>query len=140
MKRLLKSALPIFLMALFLAAGTDTADAAKKSKKVYYVVAASFSSFEEAKKTADNLSEVVFYCVYKVNVKGKTTYRLCCDCAYSRAVAQDFIDKYGNLTFNDKLWIWESNGLGNCVYRPESPADEDGPCSDGRIPALKPHW
>lgn len=140
MKRLLKSALPIFLMALFLAAGTDTADAAKKSKKVYYVVAASFSSFEEAKKTADNLSEVVFYCVYKVNVKGKTTYRLCCDCAYSRAVAQDFIDKYGDMTFNDKLWIWASNGLGNCVYRPESPAGEDGPCSDGRIPALKPHW
>lgn len=135
MKFFLKSVLPVILMALFIVSGTDVAQAAKKNKKVYYVVAASFTSLEEAKKSANNLSEVVFYCVYKVKVKGKISYRLCCDCTYSRAKAQEFIDEFGKLTFTDKLWIWESNGLGNCVYTPQSPADDEG-----RIPPLKPHW
>ena len=129
----MKSTLPLLLVALCMAM-SFSAEAAKKSKKVYYVVAGSYSSFEEAKKTAENISEVMFYSVYKVNVKGKVAYRLCCECFYTREKAQEFINEYGP-SFCDKMWIWESNGLGNCVYRPLSPAD-----GETRIPLLKPHW
>lgn len=116
--------------------GTTAAQAktAKKVRTVYYIVCGSYSSLNDAIKQSEQMSEVVFYPVYQAKAGGKTVYRLCCECYYSREDAQKDLDGILSGFKGEDWWIWPSKGLAKCVYRPQSPAD-----GQKRIPALKPH-
>ena len=135
MKRLLKNTLPLLLLALIMGIGTETAQAktAKKARTVYYIVCGSYSSLDKAIKQSEQISEVVFYPVYKATANGKTVYRLCCQCYYSEADAKKDLEGILSGFKGDDWWIWPSKGLAKCVYRPQSPEDVNK-----RIPALKP--
>ena len=130
MKRTIKNLLPLMLVVLVSVMAAFTADAArrtaKKTAKVYYLVCGSYSSLDKAKEASEFMSEVLFYPVYKTTVKGKTVYRLCCECYYSKKKAQARARELMGMNFSDSIWVWESNGLAKCVYVPQSPADEPG--------------
>ena len=130
MKRTIKNLLPLMLVVLVSVMAAFTADAArrtaKKTAKVYYLVCGSYSSLDKAKEASEFMSEVLFYPVYKTTVKGKTVYRLCCECYYSKKKAQARARELMGMNFSGSIWVWESNGLAKCVYVPQSPADEPG--------------
>jgi len=134
MKNNLKIVLPLILMAMVLTTAFSTqAKTRKNQRTVYYIVCGSYQSLSEAIEHADEMSEVLFYNVYKASVKGRTTYRVCCQCYYSKADAQKDLDGILSSFKGDDWWIWPSKGLAKCVYRPLSPKD-----GEGRIPDLKP--
>ena len=135
MKRILKNVLPLILLALMLGGAFNAqAKTKKQPRTVYYIVSGSYSSLDKAKKQSEMMSEVLFYPVYKTTVKGKTVYRLCCECYYNEADAKKDLEGILSGFKGDDWWIWPSKGLAKCVYRPLSP--EDG---NKRIPELKPH-
>ncbi|MBR3101816.1 MAG: SPOR domain-containing protein [Muribaculaceae bacterium] len=129
MKRIINRVLPLLLLAVLGIAVAGNAQAAKKTgkkpQKVYYLVCGSYSTLEQAKQASENMSEVLFYPVYKAQVKGKTVYRLCCECFYSKKKALSRAEELKSMFFSE-MWVWESNGLAECVYVPTSPADEPG--------------
>jgi hypothetical protein len=135
MKRILRKTLPLLLLVVLMGVGSTTihAKTMKKMRTVYYIVCGSYTSLNAAIKQSEAMSEVVFYPVYKTKVNGKTVYRLCCECYYSREDAQKDLDGILSGFKGDDWWIWPSKGLAKCVYRPQSPAD-----GESRIPALKP--
>lgn len=74
------------LLVLLMGMTTTVAQAKtmKKARNVYYIVCGSYTSLNAAIKQSEQMSEVVFYPVYKTKANGKTVYRLCCACYYSR--------------------------------------------------------
>ncbi|MBO4723515.1 MAG: hypothetical protein J5629_11400 [Muribaculaceae bacterium] len=134
MKRFLKISLPLLLLAFMVFSATDAQAKTKKSARtVYYIVCGSHSTLKQAIKQSEQMSEVMFYPVYKATANGKTVYRLCCQCYYNKADAEKDLEGFLSSFKGDDWWIWESKGLAKCVYRPLSPK------GDGeRIPALKP--
>lgn len=91
------------------------------TKKVYYVVIGSWNNLSNAKS---------YYCyvpdvldggpIYKAVANGKVVYRMCVAECDTRAQAQNFINTTKK-TYEEwarNMWIWESNGPGQCVYRP----------------------
>ena len=127
----------LLLAALCMCSTFHAAAAGKKASKkqaVYYLVCASFNTLEEAVKASENMSEVLFYPVYKATVKGRTVYRLCCECYYSKEKAQKRCSELGPMTFSNDIWVWKSNGTAQCVYVPQSPADEPGAESKPLVP------
>ena len=134
MKRFLKTALPLLLLSVMIGCAFDAqAKTKKQPRTVYYIVCGSYSSLDKAIKHSEEMSEVVFYSVYKATVKGKTVYRLCCECYYNKADAQKDLDGFFSSFKNDNWWIWPSKGLAKCVYRPQSPKD-----GQERIPEMRP--
>ncbi len=134
MKRFLRIGLPIILLSIMLGSSLDVQAKTKKQQRtVYYIVCGSYSSLNEAIKQSEQMSEVVFYPVYKTTVNGKAVYRLCCQCYYSKADAEKDLEGILSGFKGDDWWIWPSKGLAKCVYRPQSP--EDG---NKRITALRP--
>lgn len=137
MNRLSKIFMPLMLLLAVVAMGTSSVQAKTKNKSktrtVYYIVCGSYSSLDQAKKQSEQISEVLFYPVYKTTVNGKTVYRLCCQCYYNLSDAQKDLDGFLSGFKGDDWWIWPSKGLAKCVYRPFSP-EGDGK----RIPALTP--
>ena len=135
MKHFLKIGLPLFLLAIMLGTSLDVQAKTnkKQSRTVYYIVCGSYSSLDKAIKQSEQISEVLFYPVYKITANGKTVYRLCCQCYYNKADAEKDLEGILSGFKGDDWWIWPSKGLAKCVYRPLSP--EDG---NKRIPALKP--
>ena len=138
MKRSFKRYIPLLLIlcvALGCAMSADAKAPKKKTRTIYYIVCGSYSSLDKAIKMSEQMSEVVFYPVYKATTNnGKTVYRLCCECYYNKADAQKDLEGILSGFKGDDWWIWPSNGLAKCVYRPQSPAD-----GQERIPELKPH-
>ncbi len=129
--------LTLLLAVLCMGAALQAAAAGKKAPKnkaVYYLVCASFNTLEDAVKTSENMSEVLFYPVYKATVEGRTVYRLCCECYYSKEKAQKRCAELASMTFSNDIWVWKSNGLAQCVYVPQSPADEPGVESKPLVP------
>ena len=91
------------------------------TQKVYYVVLGSHNTLEDSQKYNYACPDGMECWIYKCTSNGKTVYRACYACFSTRPKAQSAINKwrsgmYGHL-FTD-AWIWESNGLGNCVYCP----------------------
>ena len=89
------------------------------SKTIYYVVVGSFTSLEQAQQFNNNApGDIVYGNIYKVNIKGKTTYRVCTNCYYSKAKAKketkELYDYTGGVT---NAWIWASKELALCVER-----------------------
>ncbi|MBR5638967.1 MAG: SPOR domain-containing protein [Muribaculaceae bacterium] len=136
MRRFIKFSLPLLLLALMAFSATDAQAKTKPRKQirtVYYIVCGSYSSLDQAIEQSEQMSEVMFYPVYKTTVKGKTVYRLCCQCYYSKAHAEKDLKGFLSGFKSDDWWIWQSKGFANCVYRPLSPK------GDGeRIPELRP--
>ena len=134
MKRFLKISLPIILLAFIMGVSFEAqAKTKKQPRTVYYIVCGSHSTLKQAIKQSEEMSEVMFYPVYKTTANGKTVYRLCCQCYYSKADAEKDLEGFLSGFKGDDWWIWPSKGLAKCVYRPMSPK------GDGeRIPALKP--
>lgn len=135
MKNLSKLFMSLMLLLALVVMGSSSAQAKNKQKTrtVYYIVCGSYSSLDKAIKQSEQLSEVLFYPVYKTTVKGKTVYRLCCECYYNIEDAKKDLDGFLSGFKSDEWWIWPSKGLAKCVYRPFSPKDDEE-----RIPALKP--
>ena len=134
MKRFIKISLPLLLIALMAFCAFDAQAKTKKQQRtVYYVVCGSYSSLKQAIKQSEQMSEVMFYPVYKATANGKTVYRLCCQCYYNKADAEKDLEGLLSGFKSDDWWIWPSKGLAKCVYRPLSPKD-----GEERIPALKP--
>ena len=134
MRHFLKISLPIILLAILMSISFDAqAKKKKQTRTVYYIVCGSHSTLNEAIKHSEQISEVMFYPVYKATANGKTVYRLCCQCYYSKADAEKDLEGFLSSFKGDDWWIWSSKGLAKCEYRPLSPK------GDGeRIPALQP--
>lgn len=95
-----------------------------KGRKVYYVVLSSYTDLAKAKKSTEVLPDALDgSCIYRATEKGKTVYRLCLDCFYSREEAQK-LTKSTNDFFDRNCWVWESQGLAPCVYQGISPNGE----------------
>lgn len=134
MRRFIKIGLPLLLIALMAFCAFDAqAKTKKQPRTVYYIVCGSYSSLKKAIEHSEQMSEVMFYPVYKAIANGKTVYRLCCQCYYNKADAEKDLEGLLSGFKSDDWWIWPSKGLAKCVYRPISPKD-----GEERIPALKP--
>lgn len=134
MRRFIKIGLPLLLIALMAFCAFDAqAKTKKQPRTVYYIVCGSYSSLKKAIEHSEQMSEVMFYPVYKATANGKTVYRLCCQCYYNKADAEKDLEGLLSGFKSDDWWIWPSKGLAKCVYRPISPKD-----GEERIPALKP--
>lgn len=104
------------------------------AQKVYYVVLGSFSTLESAHIYNNNLPDGMESWIYKCTSNGKTVYRVCFSCFSTRQKAQEQINwfhSYDVSWFTD-AWIWESDGLGNCVFCPVSYETEE------TLPPLSP--
>ncbi len=108
-------------IAMLLAVVCVWGNSQKKSSSttIYYVVVGSFTSLEQAQQFNNNApGDIVYGNIYKVKVKGKTTYRVCTNCYYSKAKAQketkELYDYTGGVT---NAWIWPCKGLALCVER-----------------------
>jgi len=88
--------------------------------RYYYIVIGSFEHIEFAKKTADNLPDVMRRPVYRQVVGGKEKYRICESCFDSRDKAilrkKELDLRYGE----SDIWIWETRGMAECLYCPTS--------------------
>ena len=87
----------------------------KNSKKVFYVVVSSWFDFEKAKNSYGKIPDALEGPIYMVKTKGKTVYRMCSSCYRTKEAAQAEVRKIKNYADRD-IWIWESDGLADCVY------------------------
>ncbi|MBO4825630.1 MAG: hypothetical protein J5506_00125 [Prevotella sp.] len=95
-----------------------------KGRKVYYVVLGSFTDLAKAKQSTEVLPDALDgNCIYRTTDKGKTIYRLCLDCYYSRDKAQK-LAKSTKEFFGRDVWVWESQGVAPCVYQGILPSGE----------------
>lgn len=96
-------------------------------RKLYYVVNGSYDTFEAARQQVDNTpQDWLNPQVFKGTKDGKTVYRVCTDCCYTRAKAQGIIKNYeGFLMAEGIFWIWETDGPAECVYIPAGYSGED---------------
>jgi len=97
-----------------------------RSRTVYMVVMQSFATREEAKKGAEAfMQDWLPHVIYKGTANGKATYRLCIGSFYSRQRADAFVKQTQKaLGGQASLWIWETKGLPECIYCPESLQDD----------------
>ncbi|MBO4850210.1 MAG: SH3 domain-containing protein [Prevotella sp.] len=92
---------------------------ANTKQKVYYVVMGSWSSLEKAKSYYQYAPEALeIGRIYKTSANGKPVYRIAIACYKSRENAQKKVGSIKKLLGRD-AWIWESQGLGQCVYCPK---------------------
>lgn len=87
-------------------------------KKVFYVVVGTYESLDEAKKAMIVQPDALDGSnVYRAKDKnGRTVFRMCPGCYYSRAEAQEQVQAL-NEYLGIKSWIWESDGVAPCVYQ-----------------------
>ena len=91
------------------------------TRKVYYVVIGSWDNLANAKSYYASVPDMLDGgSIYKAVAKGKVVYRMGIAECSSRAEAKDYINtlKGWNQYWAQNMWIWESNGPGQCVYRP----------------------
>ncbi len=89
--------------------------------KVYYVVLESHSTLDSAQMYNYVCPDGMECWIYKCTSKGKTVYRVCEDCFSTRSKAQAAINEWRSTMRGDwytNAWIWESEGLGDCVFCP----------------------
>ena len=93
------------------------------TQKVYYVVLGSYNTLEEAQAYNSVCPDWMECWIYKCTSNGKTVYRTCYACFSTRQKAQTAINKWHSDMYDgrfDNAWIWENNGLGNCVFCPDN--------------------
>ena len=91
--------------------------------KVYYVVLESHSTLDSAQMYNYYCPDGMECWIYKCTAKGKTVYRVCDGCFSTRSKAQMIINERRSLyddgwNYYTNAWIWENEGLGDCVYCP----------------------
>ena len=92
--------------------------ASNSQQKVYYVVMGSWPSMEKAKKYYEYVPDALdMGRIYKTTVNGKPVYRMAIECYSNKQQAQKMVRNIKE-TFDRDVWIWESQGLGQCVYCP----------------------
>ena len=92
--------------------------AASNQQKVYYVVMGSWDSLKKAKEHYMYVPDVLDCSpIYKAVSKGKVVYRMCLKCYRSKAKAMEMVRETKEKLMID-TWIWESQGLADCVYCP----------------------
>lgn len=103
---------------------------------VYYVVLQSHSTLDSARIHNGWLPDGMECWIYKCTSNGKTVYRLCDGCFSTRSNAQAAINKWRSMEAHwyANAWIWESEGLGDCVECPPIYEGDDG----GNFPPLTP--
>lgn len=107
---------------------------ASPSQKVYYLVVGSFETLESAKKGLGTLPDWMVGPVYRVSENGKVVYRICYACYSTKTKAANAKRELDQVLSGARAaWIWESNGLADCVYRPGSLRDENE-----KVPVLTP--
>ncbi len=88
-------------------------------QKVYYVVMGSWPTMEKAKKYYEYVPDALdMGRIYKTSVNGKPVYRMAIECYKNKQQAQKMVRNIKE-TFDRDVWIWESQGLGQCVYCPK---------------------
>ena len=91
------------------------------AQKAYYVVLESYSTLEGAQTYNYECPDGMECWIYKCTSKGKTVYRVCFACFLTRSKAQTAINKWRSSMYGHRFtnaWIWECDGLGDCVYCP----------------------
>ena len=92
---------------------------------VYYVVVKTCNSMDE-------VNQFFYSCpdafdgspVYKHVESGRVVYKICTSCHPTFGTAQQACDMTNNLFGNGVASVWSTNGLAECVYLPDTPADE----------------
>ncbi len=90
---------------------TKTTAKTSKTRPVYYLVLGSYDNLDEARKALaqDDMPFNPSPKIYKAKTGGKTVYRICDKISYTPFEAD-----------SKDTWVWKSNGLAKCVYRPYS--------------------
>lgn len=91
------------------------------AEKAYYVVLGSYGTFEGAQAYNYACPDGMECWIYKCTSKGKTVYRVCFACFSTRSKAQSAINEWRSSMYGHRFadaWIWECDGLGDCVYCP----------------------
>jgi len=95
----------------------------RSTQTIYYVVIGSFNSLQEAQDFNNNAPyDTVFGSIYTAKVNGRTVYRVCTDCFYSKQKAQTEVNNYKKWMneagrYGAQAWIWSNRGLARCVER-----------------------
>ena len=84
------------------------------ARKVYYVVIESYNDLRSAEDATRVMPDALSPCIFKANEGGRTLYRLCDGCYYSRKDAQEHASLIRQYLERD-AWVWESNGTAVCV-------------------------
>ncbi len=111
---------PAYVYSLYAQIGQSSSTSAPVEKHYFYIVIASFENAELAKKTADELPDIMRRPVYRHNIDGNAKYRICESCFTTRDKAltrkKELDIRYGE----SDIWIWETSGLADCIYCPTS--------------------
>ncbi|MBQ2554501.1 MAG: SPOR domain-containing protein, partial [Prevotella sp.] len=84
------------------------------ARKVYYVVIESYNDLRSAEDATRVMPDALSPCIFKANEGGRTLYRLCDGCYYSRKDALEHASLIRQYLERD-AWVWESNGTAVCV-------------------------
>lgn len=88
----------------------------KPVQTVYYVVAGSYSTLEEAKQYNYSCPDGLEGNIYSAKVNGKTVYRVCIGIYRRKADAQKYATSTHQYT-GKSYWVWTSKGLARLVER-----------------------
>lgn len=124
LKRVSLVALLMFVVSMGISAQSSRHSSSKHSstQTIYYVVVGSFSSLSEASTFANNAPcDTEWGNIYKATKDGKTLYRVCTGCYYSKAKAQQQVNEKTRFArewgLGIKPWIWANKGQAKCVER-----------------------
>lgn len=87
----------------------------KSSQTIYYVVVGSFTDLNKAKRFNASAPYDTDWCgVYATTSNGRTLYRVCANCYYSKARAQNAARE---IKRTDKIdaWVWANKGTARCI-------------------------
>lgn len=86
-------------------------------RTVYYVVMGSYNTLEAAKASLRDVPDGFETPIYEAKANGRTVYRHCISCSYSKGKAQADARFVKDHYLRD-AWVWPSRGLAKCVYCP----------------------
>lgn len=114
--------------------GVRASAKSSNGQKIYYLVVGSYETLANARKGTGEVHDWMACPVYRAEEKGVVKYRLCYACFYTKEKALREKRKLDEvLNGSREVWIWESNGLAECVFRPGSMRDANEP-----VPVLSP--
>ena len=91
---------------------------------VYYVVIGSWETLDKAMGFYYSCPDAFDAApIYRATADGKTVYRMCISCYHTRQKAQENAN-FTNEMMGTQAWVWESDGLAECVYLPIGPSGE----------------
>lgn len=104
----MKKLLFALIMMLTAAFACKAAPQSSQGSTVYYIVMGSYSKLSSAQSYNYSCPDGLEGSVVMANVNGKTMYRICTDCFYSKKRAQEAARNIRNLYGRD-AWVWPCN-------------------------------